>query len=113
MLPYTDALKLEGSLDGEKAPWCEHIQPELVGFKNEDDKKRLSVISIYKDESHPFEDTRVSYNTTDDHSMSTFNVSGHNQYYGTGPIGVVTSCLKPAHELGCKMASADRVAEQL
>lgn len=45
--------------------------------------------------------------------MSTFNVSGHNQYYGTGPTGVTTSCLKPAHELGCKMASADRIAEQL
>jgi hypothetical protein len=45
--------------------------------------------------------------------MSTFNVSGHNQYYGTGATGVATSCLKPAHELGCKMASSDRIAEQL
>jgi hypothetical protein len=74
----TDAIELEGSVDGDKAPWCEKIQPELVGFKNDSDRQRLSVISIFKTESKPFEDTRVSFNTTADHSMSTFNVSGHN-----------------------------------
>jgi len=73
----TDAMsELEGGVEGGKAPWCERIQPELVGFKNEEDKKKLSVISIYKEESHPFEDTRVNYNQTE--TGATFNVSGHN-----------------------------------
>lgn len=109
MKPYTLALELEGSVDNGQAPWCETVQPALAGLKNADDQGKLKVTSIYKVESKPFEDTRVSYNTTD--SMATFNISGHNQYYGTGPTGVTTSCLKPAHELGCKMASADRIAQ--
>jgi hypothetical protein len=108
MKPYTLALELQGSVDNAEAPWCSRIQPALAGLKNDDDKDKLMVTSIYKVESKPFEDTRVSYNTTE--TMSTFNVSGHNQYYGTGLFGIASSCLKPAHELGCKMASSERIA---
>ena len=110
--PMIDAIdQLEGGVDGGKAPWCEIIQSELVGFLSEEDRERLSVISIYKNGSHPFEHTRVHYDTTE--SGSVFNISGHNQYYGSGATHLDVECLTPAHELGCKMASADRVAQQL
>lgn len=114
--PMTDAIDyLEGSVDGGQAPWCEIVQPELVGFQNYADRERLSINSIYKVESHAFEHTRVRYDSIDAGSgyESVFNVSGHNQYYGTSALDISESCLYPAKELGCKMASSDRVAEQM
>lgn len=69
------------------------------------------MISIYKTEDHPFEDTRVGYMPLgNDHVQ--FNVSGHNNFY-SGLLDASEMCITPAQELGCKMASADRVAEQL
>jgi len=68
------------------------------------------MISVYKTESHPFEDTRVAYTPVDNGHVQ-FNVSGHDNYYGSLPP--THMCITPAQELGCKMASADRVAEQL
>lgn len=53
----------------------------------------------------------MSYSVAD--TTVTFNVSGHNQYYKTGVTDLANQCIKPAHEIGCKMASADRVAQQL
>ena len=114
--PMTDAItQLEGSVDDGQAPWCEKVQPELVGFLNDADRDRLSINSIYKDESHAFEHTRVHYKSlqTESGFESVFNISGHNQYYGGSVFDVSESCLTPAKELGCKMASSDRVAEQL
>jgi len=111
MGPYYSALEWEASIDDGEAPWCALVQPWLPGFKNLDDYNRMNVSSVYKVKSHDFEDTRVSYEKTD--TGADFTVSGHNQYYGTGPTGVVTSCLTPAKEIGCKMVSADRAAQQL
>jgi len=91
------------------APWCEVAQKALVGFKNAEDERKMDIISIYKEGSHDWEDTRVGYSPEGDGNVM-FNISGHNKQYGTGPTGVKTSCLSPAKEIGCKMASADRVA---
>jgi hypothetical protein len=44
--------------------------------------------------------------------MATFNVSGHNKYYDA-KLDIADSCISPAHELGCKMVSANRIAEVL
>lgn len=92
------------------APWCEIAQKELAGIKT-DDVNRIDMISVYKDESKPFEDTRVQYTPVENGHVQ-FNVSGHNNYY-SGIIHAKQMCITPAQELGCKMASADRVAEQL
>ena len=76
-----DAIEqLEGSVDEGRAPWCEQIQSELVGFVNEMDRDRLSVESIYRTDPHQFEHTRVHYETVADYPSfdSVFNVSGHN-----------------------------------
>jgi len=67
------------------------------------------MISVYKTEAHPFEDTRVGYTPVENNHVQ-FNVSGHDNYYG-GVTEVKEMCITPAYELGCKMASADRVAE--
>jgi hypothetical protein len=112
MGPYKSALTWEAAVEDGEAPWCQLVQPWLPGFKNLDDYNKMQVTSVYKNDSHDFEDTRVSYSKTDSEAV-VFNVSGHNQYYRDGPTGILTSCLYPAHEIGCKMASADRAAEQL
>lgn len=49
---------------------------------------------------------------TTDGNMATFNVSGHNKYYDS-KLDIGDSCISPAHELGCKMVSANRIAQVL
>jgi len=100
------------SEDGEHAPWCETAQNLLVGFKNQEDADKMDIISVFKTKSHAFEDTRVGYSPEENEHVL-FNISGYNKYYGNGTLSVTESCYTPAKELGCKMASADRVAEQL
>merc|ERR1712151_483597 len=113
MKPLTSAMEFtgeKGPKEDRKAPWCEIAQKKISGIKSEDDLDRIDMISIYKTEDHPFEDTRIAY-TPVENSHVQFNVSGHDNYYGTFPPA--SMCITPASELGCKMASADRVAEQL
>lgn len=101
----------ERDADATRAPWCELAQVQLAGIKT-DDVDRIDMISVYKTESHPFEDTRVAYTPVEGNDHVQFNVSGHNVFYS--PVLHPSSmCITPAQELGCKMASADRVAEQL
>ena len=113
----TDAFDITGerdATDGGRAPWCEIAQKKISGVKNNADLDRIDMISVYKSESHPFEDTRVGYTPVEENNHVQFNVSGHNNYYGIGitkpPKDI---CITPAQELGCKMAAADRVAQQL
>ena len=70
------------------------------------------MISVYETESKPFEDSRVAYTPVVNTDHVQFNVSGHNNYY-SGLIQAAGMCITPAQEIGCKMASADRVAQQL
>ena len=101
----------EQDADATTAPWCELAQKELAGIKT-DDVDRLEVISVYKTESKPFEDTRVAYTPIEENNHVQFNVSGHDVFYGS-LLKAKQMCITPAQEIGCKMASADRVAEQL
>merc|ERR1711957_620767 len=48
----------------------------------------------------------------DSRTMKTFTVSGHNVYYD-GKLDIADSCISPAHEIGCKMVSANRIAQVL
>ena len=112
--PMVDAMKFTGELNPEedgRAPWCEAAQVKLAGIKTSD-SDRIDMISVYKTESHPFEDTRVNYTPVEGTDHVRFNVSGHDVYYGR-ITKAKEMCITPAEELGCKMASADRVAEQL
>lgn len=84
------------------APWCEIAQNLTAGFLHVNDEKKLDLASIYKEVEHDWTDTRVSYTPQPDGHVL-FNVTSHNKYY-------TDSCLVPAKEIGCKMASADRVA---
>jgi len=68
------------------------------------------MISVYKNDTKPFEDTRVGWTT--EGNEATFNVSGHNKYYD-GKLDIADSCITAANELGCKMVSADRIAQVL
>jgi hypothetical protein len=76
MGPYYSALSWEASVDNGEAPWCALVQPWLPGFSNLDDYNRMKVSSVYKADRHDFEDTRVSYEKTDE--GANFTVSGHN-----------------------------------
>lgn len=105
LAPLAKGIEVELSDDGQTAPWCEQAQALLVGFTDIQDTENLDIISVYKNESKPFEDTRVTYQTLDDDHVQ-FNISGYNKYYS-----LANQCFTPAKELGCKMASADRVAE--
>lgn len=80
LAPYRKALKYEVAADHESAPWCEMAQRRLASLNRDEDIERLKIISVYKEESHPFEDTRVGW--TVENNTATFNVSGHNKYYG-------------------------------
>lgn len=108
--PFVKGLETELSSDEQSAPWCEYAQTQLVGFTSIEDTENLNIISVYKNDSKAFEDTRVDYETLDDGHVQ-FNISGYNKYYGSSPLGVASSCITPAKELGCKMASANRVAQ--
>ena len=71
----------------------------------------MDMISVYKTEDHPFEDTRTGYTPIgNDHVQ--FNVSGHDTFY-SGVLAAAEMCITPAQEIGCKMLAAERVAEQL
>jgi hypothetical protein len=107
MGPYKTALAWEGSVDGGDATWCALVQAQNAGLKNLDDYNRVETTAKYFTDSKEFENTSVTYEKTD--NGATFNILSHNKYYGTSDAD--TSCLKPAMEIGCKMASADRVAE--
>lgn len=106
--PLRDAMKFEVSDDHTTAPWCEIAQRKLLGMPDDKPIERMSVISVYKEKSKPFEDTRVNY-TPDSTGNVTFNVSGHNKYYSMPDLN--DQCITAAKEIGCKMASADRVAQ--
>jgi hypothetical protein len=49
-----------------------------VGFKNVTDEKKMDMISVYKEVSHDWEDTRVAYSPEEDGNVA-FNISGHNK----------------------------------
>lgn len=110
LAPLINAFTFEVSEDETKAPWCEIAQKKLAGLRLGEDEDRLHTISIYKNETKPFEDTRVGWVIED--NAATFNVSGHNKYYD-GKLDVADSCISPANELGCKMMSANRIAQVL
>ena len=114
--PMVSAFDITGErnpAEDGKAPWCEIAQKKISGVKSNADLDRIEMISVYKTEGHPFEDTRVGYTPVENHHVQ-FNVSGHNNYYGMAALKPTKDlCITPAQELGCKMASADRVAEQL
>ena len=71
----------------------------------------MDLISVYKTESKPFEDTRTSYTPVEGSDHVTFNISGYDTFYGK--LSFAQMCITPAQEIGCKMLSAERVAEQL
>jgi len=105
---YRQALLWEKSADEETAPWCEMAEYELSGLSAAD-KERMNVISVNEDTSKHFEDTRVSWAQSG--NEATFNVSGFVFPYTSKDIA--DSCYTSALELGCKLASSDRVAQQL
>jgi len=107
LAPYNKALEYEVTPDHESAPWCEMAQRRLAGLKRTEDDERLKMISVYREGGKPFEDTRIGW--TVENNTATFNVSGSNKYYSS--IDLNEQCVKPASELGCKMASANRVAK--
>lgn len=49
-----------------------------MGFKNVTDEKKMDMISVYKEVSHDWEDTRVAYSPEEDGNVA-FNISGHNK----------------------------------
>lgn len=102
---YRQALLWEKSADEETAPWCEMAEVELSGLSAAD-KERMNVISVNEDTSKHFEDTRVSWAASG--NEATFNVSGYVFPYTVTDIA--DSCYTSALELGCKLASSDRVA---
>ena len=107
-----DAMTLTGEIDPVNdgtAPWCEVAQKKLSGITAQADLDRMDLISVYKTEDHPFEDTRTGYTPIgNDHVQ--FNVSGHDTFY-SGVFAAAQMCITPAQEIGCKMLSGDRVAQ--
>merc|ERR1711907_382006 len=88
------------------APLCAVAQKMLAGDAAE---AAVDVGStVYKSDSHEFEHTRTTYQSEPGHRLE-LNVSGHNDYYS----GVTSGCLVPAEDIGCKMTSSDRIAQQL
>jgi len=63
LAPLISAFKYEVSSDGTKAPWCEIAQKKIAGLRLAEDEDRLHTISVYKNETKPFEDTRVGWTT--------------------------------------------------
>eukprot|EP00939_MAST-03C_sp_MAST-3C-sp1_P002003 g2003.t1 len=110
--PYVDALSLEYSEHYESAPWCAESQILLAGLLEEKDISRVHIASAsYFNDSHQFEHSRVHYENSS--GVLELNISGHNDKYSGGVLDLVDSCLVPAHDVACKLASADRVAQQL
>lgn len=111
--PMVSAFEHTGERDANPttAPWCEIAQRELSGIKT-DDVNRLDLVSVFAEGTKPFEDTRVAYSPVEGSDHVQFNISGHNDYY-SGIIHAKQMCITPAQDLGCKLASAERVAEQL
>jgi len=106
---FREAQTLEIDSSKTSSPWCAYAQMNIPGIKSKQDLSRLVVgEAVYKDKSSDFEHTRVHYETLSDGNLEV-NVSGHNSYYS----GITESCLVPALEIGCKLASADRIAEQM
>jgi len=104
---YKQALLLEASADGLTAPWCEMSEKELAGISAEDEE-RMHVISVNEDNTKSFEDTRVTWEQFDG-NQAQFNVSGY--AWPWNKTNVVDSCYTSAAEIGCKLASSDRVAQ--
>jgi hypothetical protein len=109
--PYFDALALEHT--DTTTPWCVEAQMYLSGLGDED-VKRLKIqngAQFYSD-SHQFEHSRVAYVRSSNGNLL-LNVSGHTDEYKGGLTDLGDSCLVPAHDVACKLASADRIAQQL
>ena len=110
--PLVSAFETTGErnqVDDIAAPWCEVAQKKISGVKAQADLDRMDMISVYKTEDHPFEDTRTGYTPIgNDHVQ--FNVSGHDTFY-SGVFAAAQMCITPAQEIGCKMLSGDRVAQ--
>merc|ERR1711871_899920 len=88
------------------APLCPVAQKLMAGSAVE--SKVDVVSSVYKSDSHEFEHTRTAYSKEKNGRLA-LNVSGHNDYYS----GITVGCLVPASDIGCKMTSSDRIAQQL
>lgn len=88
------------------APLCPIAQKMLAGDAAQSKVDIDS--SVYKEDSHEFEHTRTTYEAESGGRLL-LNVSGHNDYYS----GITTGCLVPAQDIGCKMTSSDRIAQQL
>jgi len=101
----------EKETDATNAPWCELAQKKIAGIKTSD-VDRLEVISVYLTEAKDFKDTHVGYTPVENNHVQ-FNVVGHDDYYSDSALHMSTMCISPAEDIGCKLASADRVAEQL
>jgi len=113
LAPLLGAIALEVDYAApQRAPWCEKAQAVLAQLPAAD-AARLTVHSDYLNESHPFEHSRVHYETVAGSAPTAvrFNVSGHNWAYGS--LDLSDSCYLPAEEVGCKLASAARVRQQL
>jgi len=68
----TSAFEVTGErnpTENEQAPWCEIAQKKISGVKSSADLDRIDMISVYKTESHPFEDTRVAYTPVENHHV--------------------------------------------
>lgn len=108
--PMLSAFALEVDATKTSSPWCEKAQHVLAGLRHEADDARLMVAyNVYKTDGHEWEHTHVGYEVDPNTRLLRLNISGHNQYYS----GITTECLVPASDIGCKLASADRVAQQL
>jgi len=110
---YLRALELEvdsgmGCLEGGlTAPWCEHAQ-RLIANVADEYASKLQIYSTYWNSSKTLEHSRTKY--SGGASGLTLMVHGHNAYYrdiaNTGEFSA-------ASEIGCKMLSGERVAQQL
>jgi len=109
--PLLAGIALEADFSApQSAPWCEVAQRRIAGLSAGDDD-RLFLISEYLNVSKEFEHSHVHFKTSDKSRTSTFNISGHNAYFSH--LDIADSCSVPAQEIGCKLASAARIGQQL
>ena len=104
LAPLHEAMALER--DGETSPWCEEAQRVLAGPAVAPD---LDVAAPYFEGAGDFEHSRVRYAAAG-YALE-LNVSGHNAYYSIADFS--SQCVTAAKEVGCKLASGARVAQQL
>ena len=85
------------------APWCATAQKVVAGL---DDAELAVTAQLVATDN--FEHSRVHYATVD--GTVELNVTGDAVYYGSGVTDVANSCIAPAKQIGCKLASGARVA---